>query len=914
MFINGGNNNGESINNNNISSAGAKQQSLYTQSNSIAGPPFYGNGVLNNHIVTTQHNKTVGMPFTIPSRNNQTMSPHQLNPSSLMHMNNVIHLQQQQQHQQQQQQQQQQHHQLHQTPTLQPLPNTVQQQQQQQANNIGHSLPGSQQLPPGNNNVHSLYTNMIKAHMPGGLLCAQSTQQSPQHSAVYRTNNFVNTISSLYGTASDQTQSSPMLHNAVLPLQPKQLSHQNLPASAAFPSHHSLKMQPYSPHHHMAVSSPHKSQPYQLASSGHPLSLGGGLGKMTSVSSTANVAMNAAAAAAYHHQNVLTALMSNQPSIMNLNLPGSPLTSSPTMHHLYQQTHQQQHQLNNQNNPNLLNRTPQPVPCSVNRNLLQALSVLDANAQPNGVENHCTPSKLLANGTQPTHVSSANNHMNGINQLNNHHLNQLNNQLNSIGLPPAIHAPAFQSNDNSTMTSQMNGLHSGATNSSTNPFNVLTNHLLPNLVGSHLTSAASTPSTPSRTGNSTLATVTGTPVSNKNAANDRQSGVCSQQQQQQLTNQINAILNSSVNTSGIIGQLSFFQIVKQIGSGQFSVVYRAAYLPTGQPVALKCIRIFELNDMKTRLDCINEISLLQRLNHTNIVRYHTSFLEANSLYIVLELADCGDLAQLLKHFRKVQRSIPERTIWQYFRQIANGLMHMHENCILHRDIKPPNVFISQKGVIKLGDLGLSKYYGANCNGHCCCADGRGSCLSNRSAGLRASPLKSANGVVAGHPNTGGNFNSLIYSSGGGNVNNAMIAADQITGHRQQHFMLHRQLMHDEANSLIGTPYYMAPERIQENHKYDSQSDIWSLGCILYEMAALQSPFFGEKLNLFSLCRKIVCCNYPPLPKDQYSVSLRSLISACLNADPRQRPSIELICDIAKYCSGKKYMIAMSLHV
>ncbi|NXH37528.1 NEK4 kinase, partial [Dicaeum eximium] len=96
--------------------------------------------------------------------------------------------------------------------------------------------------------------------------------------------------------------------------------------------------------------------------------------------------------------------------------------------------------------------------------------------------------------------------------------------------------------------------------------------------------------------------------------------------------------------------------------------------------------------------------------------------------------------------------------------------------------------------------------------------------------------------------------------------------------------------YDMASTLIGTPYYMSPE-LFSNKPYNYKSDVWALGCCVYEMATLKHAFNAKDMN--SLAYRIIEGKLPPMPKD-YSPQLVEIIQTMLSKKPEERPSVKSI--------------------
>jgi len=124
------------------------------------------------------------------------------------------------------------------------------------------------------------------------------------------------------------------------------------------------------------------------------------------------------------------------------------------------------------------------------------------------------------------------------------------------------------------------------------------------------------------------------------------------------------------------------------------------------------------------------------------------------------------------------------------------------------------------------------------------------------------------------------------------------------------FGIARVLQHtyDCAQTAIGTPYYLSPEICQEK-PYNQKSDIWSLGCILYEMTTLRHAF--DASNMKELVVKILRGTYPPVPST-YSQGLRDLIADMLQKDAHKRPSIRRILEREFLSSRVTHLLSLTL--
>ena len=254
-----------------------------------------------------------------------------------------------------------------------------------------------------------------------------------------------------------------------------------------------------------------------------------------------------------------------------------------------------------------------------------------------------------------------------------------------------------------------------------------------------------------------------------------------------------------------------YKVLKLLGEGSFGKAYLCQNIQDNSQCVIKQIVLDNLDDQEKQ-ETLNEVIILKKLDHSNIIKFIDAFTKTkpnNTLNIVQEYADAGDLNKKIQKHREKKSLLTEKEIVNYLTQICLALNHIHKKKIIHRDLKSGNIFLTKSGLVKLGDFGIAK----------------------------------------GFKNTW-----------------------------------------EKAQTKVGTPYYLSPEIINSK-PYDSKSDIWALGVLLYEMMTFRMPFNAKSLASLSL--KILKGFYQA-PPTSYSKELIDLVKKCLNLDPKKRPSAENI--------------------
>jgi len=263
--------------------------------------------------------------------------------------------------------------------------------------------------------------------------------------------------------------------------------------------------------------------------------------------------------------------------------------------------------------------------------------------------------------------------------------------------------------------------------------------------------------------------------------------------------------------------------IRVIGKGSFGTAIVHRRRADCSLVVLKEIDLRRFKCEQEKLAAINEARIMSKLSHVNIIKYYNAYATDTKLIIEMEYASIGTLAAYLSF--QIQ-PLEEQEILIIFRQIVSGLHYLHSKNIIHLDLKMANIFVTLDGLVKIGDFGIAQFMHSN--------------KDNPSASETAAKRLE------------------LKEDAGKNM----------------------------TNSHLGTLAYSSPERCL-GLQTDFKSDIWSLGCILYELITSRALFAAS--NLPELILSITQIRYDPI-KRKVAPALKETFRQMIARDPRLRPS------------------------
>ncbi|KAI0366355.1 Pkinase-domain-containing protein [Pilatotrama ljubarskyi] len=300
--------------------------------------------------------------------------------------------------------------------------------------------------------------------------------------------------------------------------------------------------------------------------------------------------------------------------------------------------------------------------------------------------------------------------------------------------------------------------------------------------------------------------------------------------------------------------LENYKLVEKMGDGAFSNVYKAIDLRSGQKVAVKVVRKYELSASQAgekhlnrefkkkprvteRANILKEVQIMRGINHPSIVKLLAFFESPEHYFLILELMEGGELFHQIVKLTYFSENLARHVIVQ----VAQGIRYLHEERgVVHRDIKPENLLFERIPIVP----------------------------SKNPPPKQFEEDKEDEG-------------EFIPGVGGGGIGRVKIAD----------FGLSKVVWDEQTMTPCGTVGYTAPE-IVKDERYSKSVDMWALGCVLYTLLCGFPPFYDESINV--LTEKVARGYYTFLSPwwDSISASAKDLITHLLCVDPAQRYTID----------------------
>src|SRR6516165_8432979 len=279
----------------------------------------------------------------------------------------------------------------------------------------------------------------------------------------------------------------------------------------------------------------------------------------------------------------------------------------------------------------------------------------------------------------------------------------------------------------------------------------------------------------------------------------------------ELRREVEALLSFDANGSASVGEtvrggledagfpltgeiISHYRILDGLGGGGMGLVYRAEDIKLGRKVALKFLPEESVKDPAALGRFEREARSASALEHPNICPIYEFGEHEGQPFLVMQLLEGQTLRELISAAEPGKPPFTLDELLDIADQISEGLEAAHRHGIIHRDVKPVNIFVTTQGQVKILDFGLAK-------------------LSPREIAEEESEL----------------------------------TAPESQEKKEETLTTHNPLL-SRTGVAMGTAGYMSPEQVR-GEKLDTRTDLFSLGLVLYEMATGQRAFTGESTPL-----------------------------------------------------------------